>query len=229
MIKNINNYRREKKIKIKKRQLTLWLNKLKSYAIPNLMRYIIFGMAGVYVLDLFLTPALGNSVSSFLDFSLAAILQGQVWRLITFIFCPPALNILFFIIMLYFYWMIGSYMDNQWGSFKFNLYYFCGMLLTMLAGLFTGYATNYYVNLSVFLAFALTNPNFEILLFFVLPIKVKWLALLDGLLFLYEFIYSNWPAKIALLLSLLNIAIFLSADIKYLFSNNRHKNPRRYN
>ena len=214
MIKNINSYRRDKERKEQKRQLAVWLKKIERYAIRNLMKYIVFGMGGVYLLDLFISPALGYSLSYFLAFDLDAILMGQVWRLVTFIIYPPSASILFVFITLYLYWLIGAYMEDHWGSFKFNLFYFCGMFGSMLAGLITGFATNFYINLSLFLAFAITYPDFEFLLFFILPVKAKWLALIDGLLYLYMLLYNTWPGRLALFLSLLNIFAFFSVDIK---------------
>lgn len=219
MIKRIDSYRRNIKRQDSKQRRAVWLNKIKRHAIRNLMLYIVFGMGGVYLLDFFLSPALGYYPSSFLVFDLGAIMRGQVWRFVTFIIYPPSSSIMFVVFTLYFYWLVGTYLENYWGSFKFNLFYFCGMFGTMLAGLITGYATNHYINLSLFLAFAITYPNFEFLIFFILPVKAKWLALIDGLLYLYLFIYNNWQGRVALLFSLLNIFIFFSGAIKQIIYN----------
>lgn len=227
MIEQMESYRRDKKRKGRKQQRTVWLNKMQRFAIRNLMRYIVFGMGGVYLLDIFISPALGYSLSHLLDYNLDAVLAGQVWRLITFIICPPNMNILFLAFFLYFYWLVGTHMESHWGAAKFNLFYFCGMFATMLAGVITGYATNYYVNLSIFLAFAITYPNFEFMLFLILPVKAKWLALIDGLLYLYALIYNNWPGRLALLLSLLNIIIFLADDIIQIINTVRRKKQRK--
>jgi hypothetical protein len=222
MIKNIKQLRNDKKRMDQKRQRTVWSNKLRRYAIRNLMKYIVFGMGAVYLVDFFIMP-LGYSLSNFLAFDLSAILTGQAWRLVTFIFYPPSASILFVFFALYLYWMIGTYMENHWGSYKFNLFYFCGMFCSLLAGVIMGYATNFYINLSLFLAFAITYPNFEILLFLILPVKVKWLALLNGLLYLYMLIYNNWQGRIALLISLLNIFIFFHGDVKRIINNSRRR------
>jgi hypothetical protein len=223
MINNMNDYRRDMRKREQERQRAALLRKIKRYSISNLMKYIVFGMGGVYLLDFFLAPALGNTLSYFLAFDLSAVLSGQVWRLITFVFYPPSTSIIFVFFALYFYWLVGSYMENHWGSFKFNLFYLCGMFGSLLGGLITGYATNFYINLSLFLAFAITYPNFEFLLFFVLPVKAKWLALIGGLPYLYMMIYNNWPNRIALLLSLLNIIIFLRGDIQQIINNMRRR------
>jgi len=186
--------------------------KYRRYCIPNLMLYIVAGMAIIFVSDILTLPQLGFQVSSLLEFNKEAILQGQVWRVISFIFMPPDATFIFMAFVLYFYWMIGSSMESTWGSFKFNAYYLVGILGTVIAGLITGYATNYYLNLSLFFAFAASFPDMEVRLFFVLPIRIKWLALLDGLLFLYSFIISGWGGRIALLVSIGNFLLFFGGN-----------------
>ena len=214
MIENLDKYRRAKMRQDRKLRRVAWLNEIKRFSIPNLMKYIVIGMAGVYLLDFLTSPTLGFNLSYFLAFDVAAIRMGQLWRLVTFIIYPPSTGIIFVAFALYFYWMVGTSMEKHWGSSKFTLFYLCGMLGTMLAGLITGYATNSYINLSLFFAFAITFPNFKILLFLILPVKVKWLALVNCFLYLFMLINNNWPGRIALLLSLLNIFIFLRDPIK---------------
>ncbi|MDR3239627.1 MAG: hypothetical protein LBT44_06020 [Clostridiales bacterium] len=188
--------------------------KISRYAIHNLMLYIVIGMGAVYVLNLFLSQGLSINLQYWLMFDRQAILHGQIWRLIGFIFLPPSASLLFIFFSLYFYWMVGSALEREWGAYKFNLYYLCGMLGTMLAGLITGYATNVYINLSLFLAFAILFPDFQILIFFVLPVKVKYLALLDVLFFVYSLVFSTWPDRIALLLSVINLALFFGKPVR---------------
>ena len=119
--------------------------KFGRFAIRNLMLIIVCGMATVFLLDFYLTTAKGISFSSFLMFDRAAILQGQVWRILTFIFIPPDSSIVFIVFSLYFYWLIGSALENQWGAFRFNVFYLCGMLGTIIVGFITGYALNNYL------------------------------------------------------------------------------------
>ena len=90
------------------------------------------GMAIVYLMELLIYPMTGFSLSSVLAFNRSAVLHGQIWRLITFIFIPPDSSILFILFSLYFYWLIGNALENQWGAFRFNIYYLCGMLCTCL-------------------------------------------------------------------------------------------------
>src|SRR5665648_175947 len=161
-----------------------WLQKMDykygRHAISNLMRFIVFGMAFVFIADLVISSQTGSTLTSILVFDRNAIFAGQIWRLVSFVFIPPSSSILFIILSLYFYWLMGSAMEDEWGSFKFDIFYLCGVLGSIAAGLITGYATNNYLNMSLFLAFALLFPEFKINLFFVLPIKVKYLAYLDA-------------------------------------------------
>jgi len=201
--------------------------KYRRFCVPNLMLYVVAGMAIIFVSDMLIQPQLGFSVSALLTFDKAAILQGQVWRVISFIFLPPNTSFLFMAFALYFYWMIGSAMESSWGSFKFNVYYLMGMIGTVVAGMITGYATNDYLNMSLFFAFAASYPDMEVRLFFVLPIRIKWLALLDGLLFLYSFIFSGWDERVALLVSLANFFLFFGGDFIGRIKSYRRKSDFR--
>jgi len=185
--------------------------KFGRYAIHNLMLYIVIGMAAVYVLDMVAAPLMGFRLSSLLAFNRAAILRGQIWRLVTFIFIPPNSSMLFIIFALYFDYLVGTALQQQWGSFRFNLYYLCGMLGTVMAGFLTGYATNTYLNMSLFIAFALLYPDFELLLL-ILPVKVKCLALISAVGVVYSLIVDSWAGKLALLVSLINVALFFWHD-----------------
>ena len=181
-------------------------------------------MAAVYLFDLFFYPVNHISLSSLLAFDRSAILRGQIWRIVTFVFIPPNSSPFFIFLSLYFYWLIGSSLENQWGAFRFNVFYLCGVIGTMLFGFITGYATNYYLNLSLFFAFALIFPDFQLMLFFILPVKVKYLALLDAIGFLWMLLTAGWPQKIALLVAVGNILLFFWKD----FKNNIINWYRRY-
>lgn len=195
-----------------------FLNKLErkfgKYAVPNLMTILVFGMALVFLLDTFTAanPDYTAGLSSILYFDRDLILQGQIWRLVTFLFLPPDSSLLFAIFALYFYWLIGTSLDRQWGSFRFNVYYLIGAIGTMIGGIITGSTTNTFLNLSLFLAFAVMFPDFEVLLFFFIPVKMKFLALLDGALLLFELIFSPLPYQIAILASVLNFILFFGKD-----------------
>lgn len=171
-----------------------WLNKLERkfgrHYIENLMLIITFGCAAFYLSSM----VFGTRILSYFTLNPEKILQGQVWRLITFIFVTPSTSILF-VFTIYFYYIAGSSLEYTWGAFKFNVYYIVGILTTIVAA-FLGYFlyingialyfksdvyfASIMMNLSLFLAYAKLFPESEIYMFFVLPIKIKWLG------------YANW-------------------------------------
>ncbi len=194
--------------------------KIGKYAITNLSLYIIIAYVIGYVL------VLTGSVD-FISLNPYYIAKGQVWRIITWLFVPPSSPSIFTIIMLYFYYQIGTVLERTWGAFRYNVYIFSGILFTILGavGLYlittaggadglgagalisTGFST-YYINLSIFLAFATTYPDVTVLLFFVIPVKMKWMAYIDIVILGYQFIISGTAGRIAIVMSLLNFIVF---------------------
>ena len=209
------------------------------FGIPNLMRVIVIGNVAVYVLML-LTQANDANALSFLTFNLNALLHGEVWRLVTFVFVPAYSSPFALLISLYFYYWIGSTLERQWGTAKFNLYYISGALLTVLgvvlASLITGNpylpaAGTGYVNLSMFFAFAFLFPDTTVLLFFILPVRMKWLAYLDGALFAFDIIKAigahNWAGVVLPIVALLNFAVFIWPEVHYLKERAKYQNSRK--
>ena len=208
------------------------LNKLEralgKYAIPNLMRYLIGG----YVLGYFLM--LGSRITSvnFLTYMTLEpyyiIHKFQIWRIFTWIMIPETSNILFFAIMLLLYYQLGTALENAWGTFRFNAYIIGGMLATLIGafvlyfiyGAVTGspvagvggYFSMRYINLSIFLAFAVCFPDMEVLLYFIIPIKMKWMAvfyvLIVGQNIISCFMNGTWYVAVPIIASLLNFIIF---------------------
>ena len=178
-----------------------WINKLErkigKYAIPNLMYYIIILYALGFALNLFA----GDFYYQYLSLDAHAILHGQVWRILTFLIQPPATNLLFVVFTLYLYYMIGRELEYAWGTFRFNLYFFTGVLLHVIAALLTYAMTGVslqmgtgYLNLSLFFAYAALYPNQQFYLFAVLPVKVKYLAWIDAAYFAYAILQAFLPA-----------------------------------
>lgn len=190
------------------------------FGVPNLMRWIVIGNVGVYLLMLLTSGANGDPLA-FLYLNPERLLHGEVWRLLTYILVPGAGSPFLLAISLYFYYWIGSTLERYWGTARFNLYYWSGVLLTaigaVLASVLSG--TNYiiagtsYVNLSMFLAFAFLFPDTQVMLFFILPVKMKWLAWLDLGLFAFEIISAllgrSWGGVVLPLMALLNFAVFI--------------------
>lgn len=206
-----------------------FINKLErkfgKYAIHNLMYYIII----LYGIGVAVNIIMPGFYSEYLSLNAAAIMRGQIWRIVTFLIQPPAGSYLFVIFALYLYYMIGTQLERQWGAFRFNLYFFTGVMMhiivAILVYLFTGYVFPFdtaYLNLSLFFAFAAVYPNVQFLLMFVIPVKVKYLAWINGAFFVYEiftgiyaaFYYYN-PAYLitpaSAVLSILNFLIFFFA------------------
>ena len=168
------------------------------FGIPNLMKYIVAGNLLVYLLSVFSNA----QAVSFLGFNLDRVLHGEVWRLVSFIFVSGYFSIrdlLWLAISLYFYYFIGNTLEREWGSAKFTLFYACGILLSVIFGFLsyfiTGFsmgptASMYYVNMSLFLAFATLYPDAEMRFYFVIPIRAKWLALLYVFLMLWDIIQT---------------------------------------
>lgn len=215
-----------------------WISKLEKkigkYAISNLMYYII----GLYIAGFVIVNAMPEFYYQYLSLSASAILHGQVWRIVTFILFPPATTLfsMFFFCLLYY--SIGNALEYKWGSFRFNLYYFVGVILHVIAALLIYVVTGReflldtsYLNLSLFMAYGMEFPDNEILLFFVLPIKIKWLAILDGIYFAVTVISGFLPisfgittgglaASIAALVAFGNFLIFF-----FYFSRFSHYMP----
>ncbi len=209
-----------------------WLYKLERrfgrFGISNLMLYVVTTMLFVAIFDM----VIGFPLSYWFSLIPSLVAQGQIWRLITFIFLPPSSSPLALVLSLYFYYIMGSALERVWGTFRFNLYYLFGIIGCILAGLISGYGTNTYLNLSLFLAFAYLFPEHQVLLFYVIPIKVKYLAYLDWAIFAIDLITGSWSAKAAIIALLINFFIFFGPDIldsiRRRRGNNIQRNFRNY-
>ena len=194
--------------------------KLGRYAISNLINYFMILYVATTVVNVFMP----NLYQSYLALDFQAIGAGQVWRLFTFILAPSSLrgflNILFFVITINLYYLFGHSLENAWGVFRFNLFFFGGILLTILSELilyvFTGSAAYYeglsYVYQSMFFAFCTLFPDEQFLLYFVFPVKAKYLAALDGILLLVNvvqyFAAGAFAYCVAIIVALLNFLHF---------------------
>lgn len=199
--------------------------KFGRYYIPRLMLVVIAGQAMVFLASQ-LSPAI--QLMSRLSLEWPAVLRGEVWRLATFIFIPQTTSPFGLVLSLYFYYLIGNTLENTWGGFRFNVYYICGMLGAILAAAVTGYGTGYYINLSLFFAFAALYPDFGVLLFFIIPIKMKYLALVSGALCLIDLVFGSWSARAAIVFSLANFLLFFGGDfLKTVRQQLRYSKTRR--
>lgn len=200
-----------------------WLNKLERrfgrLAISGLMYYIIILNAIVFF---FMYLDKSGTIYNMLTLEPSLVMQGQIWRLVTYIFIPPTTSPLFIVFVLLFYYMVGVGLEQEWGSFKFNLYYLVGMLATTIAAFLTGGgATAVYLNLSLFLAFAYLFPDNEILLFFIIPLKIKYLAWFNWAFIAYTVLTQPLPEKVVAVVSITNYLLFFGPDLL------RHTQRRR--
>ena len=201
-----------------------WLNRLErkfgKYAITNLPLYIVMLYAVGAVLNLISN---GSFYYQYLSLNPYMILHGQVWRVVTFLIATPTTSIIFLIFVLFFYYSIGESLVQVWGAFKFNMYILIGILGTIAAAFIVYaiypnpyiYMDTYYLNLSMFLAYAAIFPEMRVYLYGILPIKVKCLGLLDGVLLLYEFFVGGLGSKICIVVSLLNFLLFYFSTRNY--------------
>ncbi len=212
-----------------------WVNalerKLDRFAIPNLMTFIVMGMCTVFVADL-LFPDF--QIASKCAFDVGAVLRGELWRVLTFIFYPPSASPLWIVFSLLFYYLLGSTLEREWGTFKFNLYYFIGWIGTIAGCLITyaftnfGVGTNTYLNMSLFFAFAVIFPDYQFRIYFLIPIKVKWLALLDAVFFVYSLIVGGWMDRAVIIVALLNFLLFFAGDfINFIREQIKYQKNRR--
>ena len=170
---------------------------------------------------LLLTMRTDANAVSFLYLNGSKVLHGELWRIVTFIFVPTSSSPLRLALSLYLYYWIGSSLERQWGTARFNLYYWSGVLLTVIATLAAsaisgvGYSVGGtgYVNLSMFLAFAVLYPDTQLLLFFFIPVKIKWLAWLDIAVVVIGIVQSllagSWLGAILPVVALLNFLVFI--------------------
>ncbi|MDR1132408.1 MAG: hypothetical protein LBL15_08325 [Oscillospiraceae bacterium] len=182
------------------------------FGLPNLMLYIVIGNAVVWLFGIMDTTSM---LRPLLTFNAEFIFtRGEVWRLLSFVLIPEQ-DGFWLLIALYFYYWIGSALERRWGSGKFTIYYLIGMLLNILYGtlmwLVRGSGidiTASYINLSMFFSFATLYPDTVVLLFFVIPVKVKWLAYLDAAFFAFAVIFRPFPVNLLPVVAVLNYLLF---------------------
>ena len=218
-----------------------FINKLERkfgrFSIPGLTRFII----GTYIFG-FIIQILTPNVVQYLTLEPYYILHGQVWRLVSWLLIPPESLDLFTVIMLLFYYQIGTVLERTWGDFRYNVYIFGGIFLTVLGAFIYYFAgsmqaggevllgviynygkqvyayspfSTYYISLSIFLGFAATYPNMQVLLMFFIPLKIKYLAWLDVAYLLYAVVRGSWGIRVVIICSLMNFIIFFLMTRNY--------------
>ena len=167
--------------------------KLGKYAIPQLTMFLVAAQT-LFFLVLVSRPEM---IEQMVYIPELALQGGEWWRFLTLLFIPPTDSVIFIFFALYFFYFMGSTLENQWGHFRFNLFILTSYVLTLLAAFIepSGAATNAFIGGSVFLAFAFLYPDFVVYLFFILPVKIKWLALITWALYFYRFTVGDLQEK----------------------------------
>lgn len=223
--------------------------KFGKYAIKNISIVLIAFYACGYMISL-----VNSSALNYLTLNPYQILfKGQVWRLVTWLIVPPGGFNFLTLLMLYFYYYIGTILERTWGTYRYNLYLLQGMIFTIIGAFgLMGYLylfqtdviafygaenifvflsamfSTYYVNMSIYLAFACTFPNMQVLVFFLIPVKIKVIGIIYSLLLIYEFIAGYGDAvltaanRIVIGASMLNFIIFFFTS-----RNMMHLSPKQ--
>jgi membrane associated rhomboid family serine protease len=184
--------------------------RLGKYAIEHLTWVIVGGMAAVFLIA-YTRP----SFIEMLTLDLSRVAHGQVWRLFTYIFIPRSLDLFWVFFSLYWLWLMGTNLENEWGAFKFNAYYFVGMLGTTVAALVANAGIgNFYLNVSLTFAFATVFPDYQLLLMLVIPVRIKWVAWLAAAYLVYEMVViDSWAYRAAIVASVANYLLFFGPHL----------------
>ena len=194
-----------------------WIDKLQKrfggLAVPNLALYLVAGQVIIF----------GMELGQFLDIEKIylqpiKLLNGEFWRAVTFIFIPferGGGSVIFLLFAWYIFWMTSQALESQWGTFKYNLYIWCSLLFTLVGSFFfpLEYYANRYLYITVLFAFATLYPNFEFLLFFVLPVKVKWIAWIGAGFIALNFLNGSAAIRMMILAGLANYALFFGREL----------------
>ena len=184
--------------------------KLSRFAIHDLTLYLVGGQGLALLLGLGMPAFIGA-----IQLVPALVLRGEWWRVLSFVFTPPSGSPLFAVIALYFLFFLGRSLEAQWGAARYNLYVLIGFVMTVACAFAFPYhgASNVYITGSIFLAFAYLYPRYEILLFFILPVQVRFLAAITWVLYAYEFLVGGWAERVLILAAITNFLVFFGRDI----------------
>lgn len=197
------------------------------YVVPGLTNYIIATYIVGYILYV-----INPGWLEYITLEPGLILQGQIWRLVSWVLIPPGSPNIFTIITLLFYYSVGMTLERTWGGFRYNVYIFGGLIFTVIGAFFAyliakaglpagsiplvgGAFSTYYISMSVYLAFALTYPDMQVLLYLVIPVKMKWMGFIYVAFIVYDCINMSWAGRVAVIASLLNFMVFFMMTRNY--------------
>lgn len=214
--------------------------KFGRYAIRHLTLYIISFYVIGYILY-FMQVSNNVPILSYLSLDPGLIAKGQIWRLFSWVLIPPSSISIWTIVMLICYYQLGTMLEKTWGDFLYNFYIFFGLIMTVIGvcvmyavypefRLIVSYSTatgsyivsTYYVSLSIFLGFAMTYPDQIMLFMFIIPVKIKYLAILDVAYLIYSIARSSYPIVTGVL-----IACSLASTILFFFMTKNYGRASR--
>ena len=186
-----------------------------NFGISNLMKYVAIANVAFWLMNV-----VNPMFLQYIVFDPALIMRGQVWRIISFMFYPPNTGLLALLVFYFYYW-IGSILEREWGSGPFTVFFFSGVLLTVIYGFVMYFVFGYrvmldssYIYLSMFFSFAAMYPDMQVLFMFIIPVKMKFLAIIDAVFFLLAVLGNPFPINLLPLVALLNFFIFCAGDLK---------------
>lgn len=199
------------------------------FAVPNLTLILVVGQVFLYVVRHFAPGAADEDVLEKVRLLPADVLAGQVWRLVTFLFDPPLSNPLFAFFFWYLFYLMGSTLEANWGTFRYNVFLLVGYAASLVSAFGTYFAmksaglpaeliaqtpaNNGFLYGTVFLAFARLYPDFVLYIMFLLPVKIKWLAWLQWIFYGFTFFGGDWMVKGMIVASVANYLLFFGRDI----------------
>jgi hypothetical protein len=196
----------------------------RGFGVSNLMIYVTSTLAAVYLLWLIIMPGL----PLLLNLTRFQVLQGQIWRLVTFLAVPPLSgNVLLVLLGFYCTYHLGTSLEYAWGKSLFTIYFILGALGAIIAGMLSGYGDNSYLYLSIFLAYCYLYPEATFMIFFILPVKAKYLAIVNWVVYLYAFVMGNFSSRLAIVFSLANFFIFFGPQVLRTMKQNQQQSKRR--
>ena len=217
-----------------------WFRKLEfkfgTRAIPNLMMYLCI----IYTVGWVISLVMPGFYYEYLSLNVPAILHGQIWRIITWLAYPPSKSLLFGLIMIYVYWTIGRTLEMLWGSFQFNVFIFMGIIIHVIGAFVVNAVVGPHVSmlspitpinfsLSIMLAFMASFPDARFLLFYVIPVKAKYLGIFYIAMTVMNFIQGGPGTRAEIILSLINVVLFLIITGRAQGFVNSVKNKRNRN
>ena len=195
-----------------------WIDRLNArfgrYGIPNLMNIVLIGQVVVWIITMFVN----RNLYPMLMLTRSGLAHLELWRLVSFIFVPSLqTNLFYFALEIYFYWWVGNSLERAWGDFRFMVYWLAGMVGAILSCLIVGAGGTSGLFLSLFFAYAWMWPDQQILLFFFIPVKVKWIGWISGAVWLWDLVTSllsrSYGNALSLVFGLAGFLLFFGGEI----------------